>query len=689
MADSTPHRDIWHPGERAIQEQLGVAGRMEEVGKHVVRNYMPDQHRGFFAALPFLIVGTVDGPGDSWATVLTGKPGFLYSPSPTVLAIDARCAADDPAGSGLTDGRPIGLLGIELHSRRRNRMNGVANVLGDGIQRVTVDQSFGNCPQYIQLRDFEFVRDPGAPFSGTSEMMESLDDEAACLISRADTFFVSSYAETDNGRQVDVSHRGGKAGFVRIGTDGTLTIPDFAGNLFFATLGNILRNRQAGMLFIDFETGELLQMTGTADVILDSPEIGAFQGAERLWTFRPRKVVRRKNALTLRWKFRPDGWSPNALMTGDWTIAAERQRASALANSWRPFRIARIEEESISIRSFYLEPMDGAGLSPHLAGQHLPIRLAVGEEARPAVRTYTLSAAPSDGIYRITVKRDGVVSRHLHDNVQVGDKIDVYGPSGDFIIDARGTRPAVLLGAGVGITPMLAMLRHIVYEGLRTRSIRPTTLFHAARSKLERPFDGELNSLVAQAGGSLRVIRVLSEIGGAEDGVDYDAVGRIDIALLIRTLGFNDYDFYLCGPPAFTQGLYDGLRGLNIADERIHAEAFGPSSLIRSQPCGKTGPTRPAPSTEPVPVAFIASMKEASWNPQDGSLLDLAEARGLTPAYGCRAGSCGSCRTRLLEGRVTYLEEPTAKHDSDEVLICCAVPAAPDGAAKNHIQLDL
>ncbi|GEP12728.1 pyridoxamine 5'-phosphate oxidase family protein [Methylobacterium gnaphalii] len=677
---------VWHPGEKAIQEKVGVADKMEQVGQRVIRDYMPDQHRAFYEHIPFIILGSVDRGGDPWATILPGRPGFIASPDAHSLDIGARGDASDPASEGTAEGNAIGLLGIELHTRRRNRVNGIVRAqTGDGFQ-VEVDQSFGNCPQYIQLRNLDYVRDPREPFSGTVEESAELDASARAIVAAADTFFVASYAERDSRREVDVSHRGGRAGFVRVAEDGTLTIPDFAGNLFFATLGNILLNGKAGLVFVDFERGDLLQMTGDAEVILDSPEIAAFQGAERLWSFRPRRVVRRLGALPLRWSFREDSWSPNSLMTGDWRQAADRLRATELATRWRPLKVTRIVDESRSIRSFHLVPDDGAGLLPHKAGQHLPIRVTLPGSDKPVIRTYTLSVAPSDGVYRISVKRDGVVSRHLHGTLRVGDTIEARAPTGAFTIDAREKRPAVLLAGGIGITPLLAMLRHVVYEGLRTRSVRPTVLFYAARTKSERPFDEELNALVKAAQGAVRVVRVLSEPDDAEEGVDYDVPGRIDMALLGRFLPFGDYDFYLCGPPPFAQALYDGLHGLNIADERIHAEAFGPSSLARAAPkVAAAASPWPLPSTQPVPVAFVDSAKEARWMPDSGSLLDLAEARGLSPEFSCRSGSCGTCKTRLLAGKVTYLREPTAPLEQGEVLICSAAPAA--GA--DRIQLAL
>ncbi|MHC2435466.1 FAD-binding oxidoreductase [Bradyrhizobium sp. USDA 4451] len=691
MSDRRTKRKLpaWHAGEKAIQQKAGVAEKMEAVGQRAVRDFMPDQHRDFFAQIPFVVVGSVDQGGDAWASLLAGRPGFIASPTPRSLEIAARPDPSDPVSAGMREGDAIALLGIELHTRRRNRANGLLRASSGNALSFDLDQSFGNCPQYIQLRDFAFVRAPDQPFTGEIEQSTTLDQAARDMIAAADTFFVASYAEREDRRQVDVSHRGGKAGFVRVADDGTLTVPDFAGNLFFNTLGNILVNGKAGLVFADFETGDLLHLTGDAEVILDSPDIAAFQGAERLWSFRARRAVRRRGALPLRWAFRADGWSPNVLMTGDWAQAADRIRASELATQWRPFKVTRIVDESRSIRSFHLQPDDGAGRLPHQAGQHLPIRLSLPGADKPVIRTYTLSVAPSDGMYRISVKRDGLVSQHLHDTLHVGDIIEARAPVGGFTIDAREKRPAVLLAGGVGITPLLAMLRHVVYEGLRTRGIRPTYLFQAAHARADRAFGDELQQLADAAGGAVRIIRVLSDIDGAEQGTDYDAAGRIDVALLSRVLPFNDYDFYLCGPPQFTQSLYDALRGYNIADNRIHAEAFGPSSLVRKPDVASTGLPRRPPATASVPVAFTASAKEARWTPESGTLLELAEARGLSPAFSCREGNCGSCRTRLQAGAVTYLKQPTAEAADDEVLICCAVPAKPDGDGENRIQLDL
>jgi len=685
---ASPKSPVWHAGEKQLQAQLGVADKMESVGQRVIRDFMPEQHRDFYGQLPFIVVGSVDPSGDAWATFLEGHPGFLASPAPTQLDMHAHPAPEDPAAAGMAAGAPVGLLGIEMHTRRRNRMNGVLAPLADGW-RVQVDQSFGNCPRYIQLRDYSFAREPAEAHTGRAETLCTLDAPALALIAGADAFFVATYADQEGRRQVDVSHRGGKPGFVRVDEEGVLTVPDFNGNLFFSTLGNIVLNGRAGLLFVDYASGDVLQMTGQAEVVLDSPEIAAFEGAERLWTFRPQRIVRRRAALALRWAFQEQAFSPYALMTGDWQQAAERLRAQALAGQWRSLKVARIVQESETIRSFHLVSDDGAGLLPALPGQHLPIRVRTEAGAAPLIRTYTLSSAPHEGHYRISVKREGVVSQYLHAQLREGDRIEARAPAGDFTLDTAADRPVVLLAGGVGITPMMAMLRHIVQEGVRRQRMRPAILFHAARTLGERAFDAELAELVAASRGAVRLVRVLSDTTGAREGDAFDAAGRIDMNLLSRSLPFGDYEFYLCGPGAFMQGLYDGLRGFGISDERIHAEAFGPASLTRTgNTVASALPLAPVADTA-VPVIFMESLKEARWTPDSGSLLELAEARGLSPEFSCREGHCGSCRTRVLAGEVTYLKPPQASVDEGEVLLCCARPAKPSGTDAPRLELAL
>ncbi|WP_374763234.1 pyridoxamine 5'-phosphate oxidase family protein [Yunchengibacter salinarum] len=294
-ADTTP----WHPGEKRIQESLGLKERMAELGQRVIRPAMPDQHRRFFESQPCVFLSGLDGADAPWATILTGQPGMIASPTRETLVLKTGPRRNDPALQNLKPGAAIGLLGIEFQSRRRNRMNGIIKNLSSDSATISVVQSFGNCPKYISRRAPAMRLDP-APVPRPAEHLTALDSAARSLIAHSDTFFIGSYYEDDEGaRHLDVSHRGGKPGFVTIDGDGGLTIPDYAGNKFFNTLGNILETGQAGLLFMDFAEGHLLQMTGRAALYLDSPDRERFEGAERLWRFWPRQIIRRNSALPL------------------------------------------------------------------------------------------------------------------------------------------------------------------------------------------------------------------------------------------------------------------------------------------------------------------------------------------------------------------------------------------------------
>jgi len=264
----------WHVGELQAQ---ALSGADNIPGGAGIRRFMPDQHREFFAALPFMVAATLDEAGAPMATLLTGRPGFVTSPDPTTLILAAHSA--DPAGRRLVAGAPIGLLGIQPDTRRRNRANGLVTEAGPDGLAVRVEQSFGNCPQYIHPRHVMVDRRVAID----AEPFQGLDARARKQIAAADTFFVAttSGAGVENGG-VDISHRGGPPGFVRVAGD-VLTIPDYRGNRYFNTLGNLLLEPRAALLFVDFANGELLQLQGTGEVAWGEHDL---PGAERTWRFK-------------------------------------------------------------------------------------------------------------------------------------------------------------------------------------------------------------------------------------------------------------------------------------------------------------------------------------------------------------------------------------------------------------------
>jgi DNA-binding transcriptional LysR family regulator len=219
---------------------------------------MPDQHRQFLAAPPFVVAATIDKDGWPIATILAGPPGFTSSPDARTLRIAAQLDRDDPAAPWLKPGAPVGLLGIDFATRRRNRANGVI-ADGDCDLVIAVNESFGNCPQYIHIRDIEVTR----AVPQALELMNRLDPSGCEAITAADMLFVATSGGAEG---VDISHRGGKPGFVRVDQD-TLTVPDFAGNRYFNTLGNMMLDPRAALLFPDFSRGDLLQVQGRTKVV--------------------------------------------------------------------------------------------------------------------------------------------------------------------------------------------------------------------------------------------------------------------------------------------------------------------------------------------------------------------------------------------------------------------------------------
>lgn len=694
VLSSEPENDTtaspFHAGEQSLQRENGSREMMEQFGRKVIRPYMPEQHRTFFAQLPFLVVGAVDSKGWPWATVLPGRPGFVQSPDNRHLDIALHGATSDPVRQALRRGAAMGILGIELHSRRRNRMNGHITELNQNHVQVRVDQSFGNCPQYIQHREVEFVRpaedsSPARP----SARFNNLDEAARSLIAQADVFFVASSVDLDDksaSNGVDVSHRGGRPGFIKIDKN-SLLIPDFPGNNHFNTFGNFLLNPKAGLVFPDFTTGTLLMLTGEAELLpADAPELSEFRGAERGWRFRLHHGLWLMNALPFRAQL--GAFSPNSLMADTWPEVEARRELEAERNSWRRFRVARVQQESSTIRSFYFEPVDGKPLLPFEAGQFLSLRAR--SRGGILTRSYTVSSAPGEAHYRISVKREenGQMSRLLHDEIMPGDILDLKAPRGAFVLDPAETRPAVLLAGGIGITPMVSMANHVLREGLRTRHLRQLTVLHAAKDTSQRAFAETFHSLQRASEGQIRYLSFVSNpTPDDRPGTSYNGTGRITADTLRQVLPLDDYDFFLCGPPGFMQGIYDSLRELGVADSRIFAEGFGPASLTRTPDPISSSETeqnsQQPPEADSAQVVFAQKgsgsdhpeRSEHDWHAADGTLLEFAEAKGFNPAFGCRSGSCGNCAASLNRGHVSYRTSPATSITPGEVLLCCARPA--------------
>ncbi|HEY7075421.1 MAG TPA: MOSC and FAD-binding oxidoreductase domain-containing protein [Solirubrobacteraceae bacterium] len=346
--------------------------------------------------------------------------------------------------------------------------------------------------------------------------------------------------------------------------------------------------------------------------------------------------------------------------------------AAEEAPAWpgfEPLRVAEIRRESATVSSFRLVP---AGDTPARArpGQYLTVRLRPDADAPPLIRSYSLSDLPGERGYRISVKREGAGSRYMHDRVKVGDVLDVAAPRGGFVL-RDGTRPVVLISAGVGATPVLAMLHALA----RDQSARPVWWLHGARDHDEHAFAAEADALLAELPDGHRVVAYSRP--GAAGAPDFH--GRIDLALLERAGVPTDADHYLCGPGGFMRAIGAALTARGVAPDRVAIEVFG-AVAVHASGIVKAGDRAPHPPDGPPGrgplVTFSRSDVAVAWDDRFGNLLDLADACDVPVGFGCRHGVCHNCESGLLAGAVNYDPDPLEPPPAGRVLVCCSRPAS-------------
>ncbi|MBT2426053.1 pyridoxamine 5'-phosphate oxidase family protein [Streptomyces sp. ISL-112] len=287
----------YHQGELTVQHRAGL--RAPAAGSlRAIRDAVPDAAAVFLARQPMIVIGAADASGRLWSTLLTGEPGLLGLPDPRTLTIGALPAADDPLGAALREpGTRVGMIAIEPATRRRIRLNGTSVPEADGV-RVALDQVIGNCPKYLQKREYAVLPPDRGGRRTAVGRGEALTTVQQLTLATSDSFFVAT-ASPDG--DADASHRGGNPGFLQVLSPTRLRWPDYAGNAMFLTLGNLELHPQAGMLVPDWETGDLLQLSGTAHTVWDSAEAAAVPGAQRVVEFRVEAVQETRDAVRLRW----------------------------------------------------------------------------------------------------------------------------------------------------------------------------------------------------------------------------------------------------------------------------------------------------------------------------------------------------------------------------------------------------
>lgn len=361
--------------------------------------------------------------------------------------------------------------------------------------------------------------------------------------------------------------------------------------------------------------------------------------------------------------------------------ASDRPTAApATWEGWRRFRVREIRRETALANSVWLEPVDGLPVAPFRPGQYLTIRLSAGRNDKPQVRCYSLSGPIAEQAYQLTVKRvqrdptkpeQTSVSQWIHSGMMAGDVVEARAPGGDFVLVEDSDAPLVLLAAGIGITPLIAMIDRLTESG----SARQVVLFYGNRNGEDHVFRTALEGY-ARRNPRLAIINVYSDPRSEDiEGRSFHVRGQINMELVRRILPHQKFQFYLCGPPGFMASLYEGLRGWGVPEERIFREAFGPASIARKTP--PLAAPYASPGGKPAEIAkvsFATSHREAGLESAELSILELAESLSIEINSGCRAGSCGSCAIRLLRGKIRYDDPPAAQVDPGYCLACIAKP---------------
>lgn len=361
-----------------------------------------------------------------------------------------------------------------------------------------------------------------------------------------------------------------------------------------------------------------------------------------------------------------------------------KQTGHAGWEGFKSFRVVRkvYENTQKDICSFYLAPSEPMTLPPFKPGQFLTFKLDLQSDKESGkqslVRCYSLSDSPRPDLYRISVKRvkapadqpaapPGRGSGYLHDCVQEGDQVLVKAPSGHFHLLEESSLPLVLIAGGIGITPMLSIINTLMERG----SERRIWLFYGVRNGRDAIMQPQLRELALA--NPLFHLHLCYSRPETEDrlGIDYQHEGHVDMALLQEVLALGRYQFYICGPSAMMESMVPGLEALGVSHADIHYEAFGPATLASPKAPIVESANQ---SSESRQVVFAKSGRSADWTGMHESLLSFAEAEGVDVDSGCRAGSCGSCQTRIESGAVDYIQTPDADVDADHCLLCISRP---------------
>ena len=567
----------YHHGELAAQDKAGTRGAASELaaGKRSALNFLAN-HDAFLAAQSFAAMSIVDlSTGNVWLTPLFAKAGDLRAVTENEIVISPHSIPDNDVLNAVESGTPFSLLGIDLNRRIRHRINGVALGFAENDDRglyLQVNEYTPNCPKYINRR--EIILDANNVESinrkAKREERTSLTEEDQGFIQAMDTLWIGSYAP-DIG--ADCNHRGGKPGFIRVTSPTTIEWPEYRGNGMFFTSGNLEVNDRAGVTVVDFETGSMIQMTGRA--LVDWEHDGRYEGASRAIVFHIERLVRTDNVTSHRWKrldYSP--YNPTVLGKDSANSDGAIDDPSIKGNE-RPIKatLVKIVEETETVKTFRFVVSHRIAFLP---GQYASFEFNnIPGGATSEVRTWTLSETPNslngDNTLDISVKRvpNGLVTNWLHDHAELGLEVVLKGIQGEMTaitLDTDTQTPLVpeqllLLSAGIGITPNLAMVRGIGAFSLQDKT--KVTMIHVERYQRHLLSHHEL------------VRRSSNYPDFSYTNIITSEQGRLTKAQLEALVpNPKEQQAYVCGPASFMEQMTEYLASIGVPVANIHTEAF-------------------------------------------------------------------------------------------------------------------
>lgn len=588
----------FHAGEQKIQTLTGAREVSEKLGRSWHSSTLQPGAIQFLAEQQLLYTSSRNKDGQLWASVVAGPRGFLTSPAPSKLVAHPMTRLPgDPAE--LNVGEHVGSLGITLQTRRRERVNGIVTHSHSDSLTLSVQQSFSGCPKYIQARVVEIDEERlerGAESKACSctSGNAKLGDAEQKFIKSADTLFLATcwFGNLEAGDGVvgcDTSHRGGPLGFVQVEKPGTLQFADYVGNFTFTTLGNLMDDPRASILFLDWTTGSSLQLSGRCSILWDEKQL---PGAQRTMKFVTQKWVHIRNALPFKTPG-PVKWSPyNPLPTSQYCEAAGKDRIEQLFNNYvdqgsavQMLRCLTVKREALDVMTFAFESYKGRGSESVLAtpGQFASFDFTgiKGKDGETLNRTWTISSPAQEmkakEQFSVTIKKVGLVSGWMFENMVPGRVICFRGVDGDFTLDDRmkSVPPAgvLLIGGGIGITPIRVLLHDCVSRGI------PVTLLYCTRTLADAVFLEDLQK-VAEEGETAKVTITLTNDNQAhgrknDNGSCQFLQGRISAAMLEQVCGdVKERAIFQCGPASMMNAVKAELKILGFPFLNLHQEDF-------------------------------------------------------------------------------------------------------------------